>query len=155
MRRRNRIHPVIVLSLGIGVIVLFVYLLSTILISAEGKAERLVEDFYAYEQEGDYGRSWELMHSSMQERFQRGSYIQDRAHVFNNHFGAETFTYNVSDAEKLKSWKMVKDGETFDLAYKFKVEQTYKGKYGHFLFVQYVYVVKEEKDWRIVWDYNK
>ncbi|MGD6831889.1 hypothetical protein ACQCT5_06985 [Sutcliffiella halmapala] len=154
MRRRRQRQQFILLLLGAGLLGIIIYLFTSILISAEGKAERVVEDFYSYEAEGDYGRSWELLHSYVQERFRRGAYIQDRAHVFNGHFGAETFKYEISDAKKVKEWKVEKGGKTFDTAYEFEVEQTYRGKYGHFLFVQYVYVVKEEKEWRIVWDYK-
>ena len=41
-----------------------------------------------------------------------------------------------------------------DVAYKFTVMQTYKGKYGKFSFLQEVYVAKDEESWRILWDYN-
>lgn len=55
----------------------------------------------------------------------------------------------------MKEWRMIKDGETFKAVYEFKVQQDFKGKYGHFMFVQYVFVGKEEGEWRILWDYNK
>lgn len=74
--------------------------------------------------------------------------------MFNGHFGADTFTYEVNDGEKLKDWRMMKEGQTFKAAYAFEVKQDYKGKYGHFMFVQYVYVGKEDGVWRIMWDYN-
>ncbi|MFE7063727.1 hypothetical protein ACFVAD_16380 [Sutcliffiella sp. NPDC057660] len=155
MRRRRQRQQLVLLLLGAGLLGIIIYLFSSILISAEGKAERVVEDFYAFEQEGDYGRSWELLHSSLHDKFSRGSYIQDRAHVFNGHFGAETFTYEVSDAEKLNKWKMEKGGKVFETAFEFEVVQTYQGKYGHFEFVQYVYVVEEKDEWKVVWDYKK
>lgn len=145
----------IVLLLGAGLLGVLIYLVSSILISAEGKAERVVEDFYSFEQDGDYGQSWELLHSVMHDRFSRGAYIQDRAHVFNGHFGAESFEFEVSDAQELKQWRMEKGGKTFPVAFEFRVVQTYRGKYGHFEFVQYVYVVEEKDEWRVVWDYRE
>ena len=65
----------------------------------------------------------------MKQKFTKGHYIQDRAHVFMNHFGIDTFTYTLSKPKKLKSWKMSK--EIMDV-YKFTVIQTFEGKYGNF-----------------------
>jgi hypothetical protein len=50
---------------------------------------------------------------------------------------------------------MEKDGDLFETVYEFEVEQTYLGKYGRFMFVQFVYVVREGEEWRIVWDYGR
>ena len=49
---------------------------------------------------------------------------------------------------------MAKELQPFDEAYKFKVIPTYKGKYGKFSFLQKVYVIKDEDEWKILWDYN-
>ncbi|WP_152446056.1 hypothetical protein [Bacillus sp. THAF10] len=142
--------------LAITFIFLTIYLLFSLFGGAERKALQVVERFYAYEQGGNYGQSWELLHSEMQARFDRASYVQDRAHVFNGHFGAETFAFEVvGGAEELRNWKLVKDGEPLGTVYQFVVEQEYHGKYGHFLFVQYVYVGQENDEWRILWDYKE
>ncbi|WP_062514299.1 hypothetical protein [Halobacillus sp. KGW1] len=119
------------------------------------QAERVVDEFYTLEQEGEYNKSWELLHTSIQEKFAKGTYIQDRSHVFMNHFGADTFTFTIDGKKKRDNWKMEKDGEPFGVVYEMVVTQTYHGKYGHFLFTQFVYVTKEEGEWRILWDYNK
>lgn len=71
--------------------------------SSEKQAKEVAEEFYSYEQEGEFSSSWELFHSSMKKKFTKGHYIQDRAHVFMNHFGVDTFTYTLSKPEKLKS----------------------------------------------------
>jgi hypothetical protein len=153
--RRQRGNPVLVLLVGLVMLVLLVYLFSSFLMGSERKARHVVDKFYHYESEGSFSQSWELLHSEMKMRFGRGAYVQDRAHVFNGHFGAETFSYDINDSKEHKSWKMEKDGEAFTDVYEFQVEQTYHGKYGHFLFVQFVYVVREDEEWRILWDFKK
>lgn len=91
----------------------------------------------------------------MQERFSKGNYIQDRAHVFMNHFGVTTFDYELGDVKKIKNWKVTKSSPPFKKAYQVNVIQTFKGKYGNFDIHQPVYVVEEKKKWKILWDYNQ
>ncbi|WBL14840.1 hypothetical protein [Sutcliffiella sp. NC1] len=152
MRRRRQLPaaPIIIFILFI----LLIFLFARACLPESAKAKRIVDQFYTYEQKGEFGKSWELLHEAMHQRFEKGSYIQDRAHTFIGHFGAETFTYKIDGGKKKTNWKMQKDGEPIGDTYEFTVTKTYRGKYGHFQFVQYVYVLKEEKDWRILWDYN-
>jgi hypothetical protein len=119
------------------------------------QAKDVVEEFYTYEQQGDFSDSWELFHSQMKAKFPRGHYIQDRAHVFMNHFGVETFTYTIDKPEKIKRWKMEKGASPLKDVYKMTVTQTYKGKYGNFELEQDVFAAKEKGEWKILWDYKK
>ncbi len=66
----------------------------------------------------------------MKKKFTNGHYIQDRANVFMNHFGVDTFTYTLRKPEKLKSWKKSKEDTAIQDVYKIPVIQTFKGKYG-------------------------
>lgn len=151
-RRRNRVA---ILLIGAFMSILLVYILSTFVMSAERKVKRVVHEFYEYESAAQYSHSWELLHTNMRARFDRGSYVQDRAHVFNGHFGADTFSFDIGETKKMKNWKMEKEGEAFESVYELEVKQEYHGKYGHFIFVQFVYVVEEDGEWRILWDYKK
>jgi hypothetical protein len=125
------------------------------LFSPSRQAILVVENFYEYEQAGDYSNSWELLHSSMKERFPKGGYIQDRVHVFMGHFGVDTFEFSIDDNKKLTNWRMSKDSKPLDTVHKILVTQYYKGKYGLFNFQQYVYVTEEKGEWVILWDFNK
>lgn len=151
-RKSDRLTGLIV---GILVIAVVSLLLKWAFFSSGGKAEDVVDEFYQYEAKGDFSKSWALFHSSMKEKFSKGNYIQDRAHVFMNHFGVETFTYTLGKPEKLGKWKMSKTGPDMLDVYKVPVTQTYKGKYGNFDLQQEVFVVKEKDEWRIIWDYNQ
>ncbi|SEH40313.1 hypothetical protein SAMN05192559_101157 [Halobacillus karajensis] len=119
------------------------------------RAENVVERFYLHEQQGEFSDSWELLHSQMKEKFTKGHYIQDRAHVFMNHFGVDTFEFSIGNVSKLDQWTMEKGAKSLEGVYHTKVVQTYKGKYGHFQLHQDVYVTEEKGEWRILWDYNK
>ncbi|MCA0984700.1 hypothetical protein LCL89_11650 [Halobacillus yeomjeoni] len=124
--------------------------------SPSNQAKNTVETFYDFEKEGNFSSSWKLFHPYMKERFDKGHYIQDRAHVFMNHFGVETFTYTLkSSVEKINSWKPDKEAKAIGPVYAVTVVQTFKGKYGHFSIQQKVFVKKEKKEWTILWDYNK
>ena len=123
--------------------------------SPEKEAVAVVGEFYQYEQEGEFSASWQLFHSAMKEKFSKGSYIQDRAHVFMNHFGVDTFDYSMGEPVHIEQWKMSKTGPTIKNVYKIRVTQTYKGKYGNFDLEQEVFAVEEKEEWKIIWDYNQ
>ena len=152
IRKSKRIQQFIVLAL-LAFLVLVV--LTSIRLSGSPKPRSVVEKFYAYEQSGSFSDSWELLHPYMKDKFPKASFIQDRAHVFIGHFGAESFKYEVGDEKKVENWRAAKDQPPFKTAYHFEVTQFYQGKYGKFSFTQEVYVVKHKKDWRILWDYNR
>ncbi|WP_281974796.1 hypothetical protein [Halobacillus litoralis] len=119
------------------------------------QAESVVEEFYIYEQKAQFSDSWELLHSQMKDKFTKGHYIQDRAHVFMNHFGVETFSFTINDVKKMDEWSMEKGSKPLKGVYYMTVVQTFKGKYGHFRLHQDVYVAKEKEEWKILWDYHK
>ncbi|GGF30196.1 hypothetical protein GCM10010954_31660 [Halobacillus andaensis] len=150
-KNRIKILPILVVGLIPLIIALVLFLFNL----SEQQAKRVVDDFYTYEQEGDFSSSWQLLHPYMKDKFTKGHYIQDRAHVFMNHFGVTTFSYEVEGAEKIKDWKMEEDRDALNEVYMMTVIQTYKGKYGHFDLYQKVYAAKEEGEWTILWDYNK
>ncbi|WP_141431105.1 hypothetical protein [Bacillus sp. 03113] len=154
MRRRRSPRILLVAAALIIVLGLFLFL-RLIFYSPSQEVTRAVDRFYQYEQAGDFAKSWELFHPVMKMKFSKGVYIQDRAHVFMNHFGVETFQYTFAKPEKIKGWKMSKDSETFKLVYKVPVVQEFRGKYGHFDIHQDVFVVEGKDGWMVLWDYNQ
>ncbi len=79
--------------------------------------------------------------------------MQDRAHVFMNHFEVKTFDYSLSRAKRIKKWQMTEEGEELDV-YKITVTKDYGGKYGNFKMIKDVFATKEEGEWWILWDYK-
>ncbi|RWZ51383.1 hypothetical protein EQV77_16620 [Halobacillus fulvus] len=147
-----------------GVIVLFVLGLAVCLVGGitlwlwntpGQQAKETLETFYDFEQEGSFSSSWEMFHPFMKQKFTKGHYIQDRAHVFMNHFGVTTFEYEILELQELKKWKPDKESDPIPIVYSATILQTYKGKYGNFTIHQEVFVAKEEDEWTILWDYNK
>jgi hypothetical protein len=150
--------PFKVLLMGIVLLVGIVTVLMLIKAtwsSPDKEAIAVVSEFYQFEQEGEFSSSWNLFHSTMKEKFSKGHYIQDRAHVFMNHFGVETFDFTISEPENVDQWKMSKNGHVIKNVYKILVTQTYKGKYGNFDLKQEVFAVEEKEEWKIIWDYNQ
>jgi hypothetical protein len=153
MKKRSK-FPLKLIVILIACAALF-FLIRLVLPSAEKRAVSTVDEFYTYEQKGDFSASWELFHPDMKKKFDKGPYIQDRAHVFLNHFGVNTFSYELGKAEKLEGWRMADGGKAFPKVYKVTVTQTYKGKYGNFELVQDVFAAEMEDGWRILWDYKQ
>jgi hypothetical protein len=156
MVRRSALPKGLFVGIGLFIVLLVGFLfIKSIFFSPSKQAEEVVEKFYSYEQEGDFSSSWGLFHSAMKARFSKGNYIQDRAHVFMNHFGVETFTYTLGKPEEVDNWKMSNKGPDMINVYNFLVTQTYKGKYGNFDLRQEVIAVEEKGKWKIAWDYNQ
>jgi hypothetical protein len=154
MRRKRKLPLLPLLGVGItGVVIVFLF--GSFLFSSSQRAANIVNQFYSLEQLGNFSESWELFHPDMKEKFDQGSYIKDRAHVFIGHFGADTFTYTIEEQGEINGWKMSEDSSPNKVAYTFLVTQSYKGKYGTFNFQQEVYVVEHKGDWVILWDYNQ
>ena len=135
-------------SMAIGIIVFIQF-------SPSHQAKSVVKEFYNYEQEGKFADSWELFHSQMKNKFEKGHYLQDRAHVFMNHFGVTSFEYTLSGVDKVTNWKMSEDSKPIHTVYRVTVTQTYKGKYGNFDINQEVFATEEKDEWKILWNYNK
>lgn len=153
--KKGQINIILLLALAILLLTVLIFTFKSLFFSSDRLAIKAVDKFYSYEQNGEFSSSWELFHSNMKKKFTKGHYIQDRAHVFMNHFGVETFTYTLGKPEKLKSWKMSKEEEAIKPIYKITVIQTFKGKYGNFDIEQEVFVGKEKGEWKILWDYHK
>lgn len=151
MRRRKLIIAIIIITCILTALLLSIRWIT----SPTQKVKVVVKEFYTLEQNGNYSDSWNLLHPYMKEKFPKTTFIQDRAHVFIGHFGAETFSYEIGDFKKVEDWKPAKGKKTFNNAYKFLVKQDYRGKYGKFSFSQEVYVVKHKKKYMILWDYNQ
>ncbi|MYL69988.1 hypothetical protein GLW00_03955 [Halobacillus litoralis] len=152
--KRSR-SPMIFIFVLIVVLILAVVLTIFFMTRPGQRAESTIERFYVHEQQGKFSESWELFHSQMKEKFTKGAYIQDRAHVFMNHFGVESFEFVIGDLKKLDQWTMEKGSKPLSPVYQTTVIQTYKGKYGLFRLHQDIYVAEEKGEWKILWDYHK
>ncbi|MEW9677574.1 hypothetical protein ABRT01_15535 [Lentibacillus sp. L22] len=122
--------------------------------SPEDMAQKAVDTFYTYEQDGAFSESWAMFHPQMKEKIDKVQYLQIRPHVFLNDFGVDTFTYTLGEPEKTEGWTMEEGAEPIDVAYKVTVTQTFKGKFGNFNIVQDVYTTLVKGEWTILWDYG-
>lgn len=120
---------------------------------APDEAAAAAEEFYKYEQSGDFGSSWELFHPLMKERFPKSAYVQNRAHIFMQHFGVQTFKLQMESPEREFDVQIIQGVKPFPEAYKIKVIQTYSGTFGEFDLVQMCYLVQDGKEWTLLWYY--
>ncbi|RUQ32863.1 hypothetical protein ELQ35_00825 [Peribacillus cavernae] len=121
----------------------------------KNEPEDLVKEFYSYEAEGDFGQSWELLHSDMKEKFpNKNAYIQNRSHVFMQHMEVETFKFEIGDSKKRKEWKARKGSTSLKEVYEIPVTQTFDSRFGKFTLQQNCFVTIEKDEWKLLWDYN-
>lgn len=154
-RRRSSYRMLVWVLLAIGA-----FWIWNVWSSRSGGAEHsepyeAVRNFWAHESLGDFGSSWELFHSQMKERFSKDSYIQRRAHVFMQDFGANTFEYEIGQEELLPTWRMSEEQPQLENVYRIPVTLRYDNSYfGQFEIRQVCYVAKEAEQWTILWAYQ-
>lgn len=118
-------------------------------------AETAVREFYTYEQAGDYGSAYELLHPLLQSRFAKEYYIQHRAHLFMQQLGIRTFRFTLGESERLSEWTMEPGTATLGPVYRVNVTQHVNTVYGVLAINQDVYVVEEQGEWRLLWSYSE
>ncbi|ASR48657.1 hypothetical protein B4V02_19155 [Paenibacillus kribbensis] len=121
----------------------------------DNQAVKVLNDFYTMEQSGNFGGSWELFHSQMKKKFEKSTYVQQRAHVFMQDMGTDTFTFELGEPQAEYDIRTDQDGEGVGKAYRITVTQHYKTRFGTFNIVQPCYVTQEGEEWRVLWVYKE
>ncbi|MFS0723892.1 hypothetical protein [Paenibacillus sp. 1P07SE] len=154
-RRRIRLLPLLLIAvMAWGGWLVFGWL-QTSFGSREAELARVVDAFYAFEQQGDFGSSWELFHSDMHARFTKESYIETRAHVFLNHFAVRTFSYTLDEPEFVGEWRMDARAGKLSHVYRVKARTVFDSPiFGLFELAQLCYIAQEDGEWRVLWDYR-
>lgn len=160
LRRRPR-RPVrrlplpmalLVAALAVSVVSMTVHLFRT---SDANRAKAAVERFYAFEQSGDFGSSWELFHSRMKARFAKDAYIQARAYIFMQQLGVRTFTFEIGKAERLSAWRTEEGGDVLTGVYRMPVIQRMDTVFGTMELKQIVHVARDDGEWKLLWPYGE
>ncbi len=154
MRRRRNPLPLIVVGLFV---ILVIIILSRCMFGPSaptGSPEEVIQSFYEYEQEGDFGDSWKLFHSEMKKRFKKSDYIQTKNHVFLGHMGVNTFDVKIGELKELDQWTFKGDGPTLKDVWSAPITMTFNSQFGLMTINQTCYVALEEGNWKVLWDYN-
>jgi hypothetical protein len=150
--KRKRKNPLILIAFGIAIMGIAV---ASLLSSMNSEPEKIVEEFYKLEQEGNFGSSWELFHSHMKQRFNKDQYIQSRAHVFMQDMKVESFTFEIGESEKISHWQAEEGAKELQNVYKVPVIQTFHSQFGTFTIEQACFVTLEKDEWKLLWDYSE
>ena len=120
----------------------------------KSRAAATVKEFYLYEQSGDFKKSWALFHSEIQNRFSDEQYSQLRSELITQDIGATSFTFDIGKVKTKKNWRSGVNSVIMKKVYVIKVTQHFQNQFGNFDLVQEVFVVKEEGEFRVLWDYK-
>ena len=149
-RKRRLVHA----SSRHIVIFLFIILFGIIILffigSPKSQAKNVVEEFYSYEQDGDFASSWNLLHSEIQARFSEDQYIERRSNLFLE-LGISTFQYDLDNIDVVKNWTTSSVNLSFQEIYKVPVRQIFQSEFGVLTLEQDLYVAEENGEWRILW----
>lgn len=160
LRKRRRSSSILPQLTFIAFLFLIIWLIGHNFIQwlSSGEADEataVVNQFYSLEQAGDFGSSWELFHSQMKARYEKENYIQQRAHIFMQHFGVESFEFELGTSERIYNWRMTADSEELPEVYQIMVTLFYKSQYGDFKLVQPCYAAKEDEEWKLLWIFSE
>jgi hypothetical protein len=165
MLRRNYMSPrrrpgaglpritLIIVVLSVLSISLFIY--NTLWSNDEHHVKNAISEFYEFEQAGDYGSAWELFHSQMKEKYTKDQYIQLRARVYMEQLGAQSFQFELGDAEDIGTWSMSENSPALTEVYHVPVKQHLLSVFGELMLEQQVYAVNENGEWRLLWSYEE
>lgn len=157
-QRRKRMRIMLFMVIGIFLAVVSVLLWnpsSPIPTTKEWTPQQVVAQFYQYEQKGNFGSSWELLHPVIKEKYNKDTYIQRRAHVFMEDLGVDTFQFEMGQATAEASWKMSPLSPPLSNVTKIPVTLHYQSEFGDFKLLQDVYVVKEVEQYYIAWPFSR
>ncbi|MGE6203931.1 hypothetical protein [Guptibacillus hwajinpoensis] len=120
----------------------------------KSKALATVKEFYLYEQSGDFKKSWNLFHPEMQNRFSDEQYSQLRSQLITQDIGATSFTFDIGKVKTKKNWRSGVNGVIMKKVYTMKVTLQFHDQFGNFDLVQEVFVIKEDGEYKVLWDYK-
>lgn len=143
------------LLLVVGVLSAWLFVYNTFWSSDARQLEQTVQQFYKYEQEGDYGSSWELFHPQMKEIYTKDYYIQLRAHVFMQQLGATHMQLALGNPERLEEWRLSEGAQPLEDVYRLEAEQRFLSSFGLLTLRQEVYAVKETEGWLLLWSFHE
>ncbi|TDL35277.1 hypothetical protein E2R51_06050 [Jeotgalibacillus sp. S-D1] len=149
MHRRNPFKLPIIMITIVGIIAFVIFLYPT----DSERAFDVVEQFYTLEKQGEASASWDLFHAEMKNRFSKDQYIMMRSGLFVEQLQSDSFTFKLSEPKKIKNWQMTSNSTPLTV-FKIIVTLNLKSQFGNMDLIQYVYVTQEDKEWRILWDYN-
>ena len=114
-----------------------------------------VEQFLTLEQQGDYGSAWEKLHPEIQQVWPKETYIQQRAKVFMDALGAQTFTFETGQVQTLENWISPLSGTTYADVHLVPTKLTFTSPFGTMSLLQNYYVVLENGQSYILWDIGR
>jgi hypothetical protein len=114
----------------------------------------LVEQFLYLEQQGNFGSSWEKLHPEIQQYWPKEAYIQERAKVFMQIFGARQFEYQLGKPETIEEWTNPLTGTTFTKVQLVPTKITFSSAFGTMSLLQNYYLAMSGDTWYILWDIN-
>ena len=123
--------------------------------SSGHQIKQTVQQFYEYEQAGNYGSAWEFFHSSMKDKFSKEQYIQQRANVYMQQLGANTFQFKIGKVRKIGVWSMAEMSPAISEVYEIRVTQSFLSVFGKLSINQQVFAAKENDEWKLIWDYHE
>lgn len=139
----------------VGVLSLWLFVFNSFWSSDVRQLKKTVQQFYSYEQTGDYGSAWELFHPQMKDIYTKDYYIQLRAHIFMQQLNATQTRLTLGKPEKLGEWQLSEGAQPLSHVYRLSAEQRFLSSFGLLTMRQDVFAVKEADSWLLLWSFRE
>ncbi len=118
------------------------------------RVRSITRTFMNDEKQGNYGSSWDLLHSYMKKDFPQSDYEKMRSQLFLNDFKATSISYRILHIKHLSSWSPTTSAPKFNDVYKVTLSETFDSQFGEERLQSLLYLARDSKNderWRILW----
>lgn len=144
--------PIVIVVLLVSALVLLLACLWGV--SDARKAKAMVVKFYAHEQNGEFGSSWELFHPQMKALYPKEAYIEARTRLMQQ-LGARPAGVEIGDGKKQGSWRMAEEADPVADVYRIEVAQRMDTVFGRLEIRQAVFAAKADGQWTLLWPFGE
>lgn len=115
----------------------------------------ITRTYMYYEKSGDYGSSWNLLHSTMKKNMTQAQYVQVKSQLYLQDFKASGFSYKIRWIRHLASWHPTTSSLSLKDVYKVRLYQTFNSQFGRQTIISTLYLARDktsQNKWRILWE---
>lgn len=110
--------------------------------------------FMYYEQSGDFGTAWSMLHSLEKTNMNQATYVKTKSQIYLEDFKASSYSYKIKRIRHLNTWHLTKS-LTFHNVYRVTIDQSFKSQFGPKIMISEIYVARDKKEqnrWTILWE---
>lgn len=106
-----------------------------------------------YEESGDFGSAWNMLHSLMKSKVNQATYVQTKSQIYLNDFKATAYHYKIKRIRHLNTWYLTKKNPVHNV-YRVTIDESFNSQFGRKIMIYNIYFARDSKDrnrWCVLW----